>query len=509
MNEPGNRKGKVYLVGAGPGRADLITVRGAELLAGADCVIYDKLANPSLLRYAGPDAEAIYVPKRTGPASFTQDQINELLIAKAREGKTVVRLKGGDPIVFGRGAEEAALLAEAGIEFEIVPGVTAAIAAGAYTGIMLTDRRHSSQLVLVTGREAENKQDSGIDWDLLAGFSGTIAFYMGMGNLEFITGQLLSNGRSADTPVAVIADATLPTQRTVRATLADVVSCCKESGIAPPAIIVIGPAARTDTAFDWFTRKPLFGKTIVVTRDARGNADFAARIIEQGGNPIEFATMKIKPLSGARGFLGALARLGEYDWVVFTSANGVSVFFNCLEQLGKDVRAFASAKVAAIGRITAARLRAFGIRADFVPTIFTSEQLGRQLARSVNLRNKRVLLLRSGLAGEQPTQILTTAGAKVENVSLYTLAACKEAPQPLRENLAARRVDWVTFASPFSASAFFEQIPVELIDSGDARIASVGPVTSKKLRELGVRVDVEAAEHTINGLVNAIMDTYQ
>ena len=297
------KKGFVYLVGAGPGRADLITVRGAEVLRTADCVICDKLTNPALLNLAPKNVEIIFVPKRTPAGGFSQEEINRLLVEKASGGKTVVRLKGGDPCIFGRCAEELAVLIEAGINFELVPGVTAGIAAADYTGILLTDRQYSSQVVFVTGQEAEGKQQSNIDWKWLAKFQGTIVFYMGVGNLNFITQQLIENGMAADTPAAVIADATLPGQSVVKATLGRVSEKCKQDKIEPPAIVIIGAAADSDVRMDWFTKKPLFGKNIVVTRDVFGNADFAARIICRGGNPIEFTTMKIKPLTESNEFL--------------------------------------------------------------------------------------------------------------------------------------------------------------------------------------------------------------
>jgi uroporphyrinogen III methyltransferase/synthase len=310
-------KGFVYLVGAGPGRADLITVRGAELLESADCIIYDKLANPVLLRYAGPNAEIVHVPKRIGKGSFTQQEINKLLIEKASNGKTVVRLKGGDPCIFGRGAEEAELLADAGIDFEIVPGVTAAIAAAEYSGIMFTHRDYSSQVVFITGHEAEGKKDTNIDWRLLAKFPGTIVFYMAMGNLDFIIDQLIKNGMDQETPAAIVTNATFPTQRALCTSLRRLSEQCKQQNIGPPAIVIIGAGADSDDRLNWFMKKPLFGRNIVVTRDHRGNADVAAKIIRRGANPIEFATIKIKPLTGGNKFLQTLAKLAEYDWIIF------------------------------------------------------------------------------------------------------------------------------------------------------------------------------------------------
>ena len=502
-----SEKGKVYLVGAGPGRADLITIRGAEVLKTADCVIYDKLANPALLKFARPDAEIIHVPKRIGPGSATQDQINNLLVEKAKLGQTVVRLKGGDPGIFSRIGQELTALTEAGINFEIVPGVTAAVAAAESAGIILTDRHYCSQVVFITGQESEGKQKSNIDWDLLAKFSGTIVFYMAMENLELIAKQLIKNSMKEETPVAVIADATLPTQKTVRALLKNISQKCKENKIGPPAIVVIGAAA--DKKLNWLASKTLFGKSIVVTSDAESNADFAARIIDKGGNPVEFTTIKIKPLTQTNKFLRTLAKMAEYDWLIFTSANGVTVLFDSLQKLGKDARVFASAKIAAIGSETAAKLSEFGIKADFVPNVFTSKELGKQLISFTNLQNKKVLLLRSQLASNELSELLDIAGAEVDNVPVYTAVTIKNKCSWLIEKIEMGEIDWLTFASPSSAKGFFEQIPGELVNSSNTKVASIGPVTSEQLKNLGIRVDVQATEHTTDGLLAAIEKMYK
>jgi uroporphyrinogen III methyltransferase/synthase len=416
-------------------------------------------------------------------------------------------LKGGDPCIFGRCAEEAAVLAEAGIDFEIVPGVTAGIAVAAYTGIFLTDREHSSQVVFVTGREAEGKQESNIDWPLLAKFSGTIVFYMGIGNLGYIAGRLIENDMAEGTPVVVIANATLPTQRVVKAPLGRISEKCKAEKIEPPAIIVVGAVADNDTTLNWFMKKPLFGTNIVVTRDARGNADFAAKIVQRGANPIEFATIKVKPLTQMNEFLRTLAKIAEYDWIIFTSGNGVTVFFEALQSLSKDARVFASAKIAAIGSETAAKLTQFGIKADFVPSVFTGKELANELIASVNLSGKKVLLLRSQLASKELVELLAQAGAVVQDVAVYTAVEEKSNSAPLTEKINDGRVDWLTFASPSSARAFFEQIPGEVVNSSDVKVASIGPVTSEQLKDLGVKVDITATEHTIDGLLAAIEES--
>ncbi len=497
-------KGTVYLVGAGPGRADLLTLRGAELLKKADCIICDKLANPQLLKFAKADAEIIHTPKRIGPGSFTQEQINQLMVEKASAGRTVVRLKGGDPYIFGRAAEEAKLLADAGIDFEVVPGITAATAAAEYAGLMLTDRNLSSQVVFVTGREAEDKKDTNIDWHLLAKFSGTIVFYMGVENLRFITDKLLENGMDKDMPVAVVADATLPSQRIVRANLASIADKCKEQKIEPPAVVIIGKTAKGDRALDWLSKKPLFGKTIVVTRDNTGNAEFAAKIIVRSGSPIEFETIKLKPLTSSSDFLRALEKINEFNWVIFTSGNGVRFFFDYLRQLNKDARVFASAKIAAIGTQTAEKLRSFGIISDFVPTIFTSRELGKQIIRFTNLQKKSILLIRSQQASNELPELLEQAGAKVDNIAVYTIETEQTDSALLLEKIKTGKVDWVTFTSPSSAKGFFEQLPPNILNSSDVKVASIGPVTSEQLSRLGVNIDAEAKEHTIDGLLDAM-----
>ena len=510
-------KGFVYLVGAGPGRADLITLRGAELIKIADCLICDKLVNPALLELARAGAEIINVPKRIGPGSFTQDQINEVLVQKALEGKTVVRLKGGDPCIFGRVTEEVVALNQAGVGFEIVPGITAAIAASEYTGIMLTDRRYSSQVAFVTGREADGKEDTNIDWDVLARFPGTLVFYMGIGALPTIAERLMASGRDAATPVALVANATFPTQRVVRASLGEIVETCRRAQIEPPALIIIGAAAEGDSELDWFMKQPLFGKTIVGTRDAAGNAEFAQKIVDCGGQPIAFATFAIKPLAGATHASGsgevclapagtgdACIALTEYDWVIFTSPNGVQVFFDLMATLGKDARVFASNRLAALGSKTAAALARYGITADFVPTVFTGRELGAQLVALANLQDKRILLLRSDLATNDLVEVLDLGGADVNDVPLYTAVPQTGDAEALRAQIERGQVHWLTFASPSAVRNFFEQIPPDVVNASQAKVASIGPVTSAQLEKLSVRVDLTAPEHTTDGLLAAI-----
>lgn len=509
MTEEKNKKGKVYLVGAGPGEPDLITIRGMQLIGLADCIIYDKLVNPSLLDFAKGDAEIIHTPKRQAPNSFTQEQINEVMVEKAMEGKTVVRLKGGDPWIFSRGPEEAKILAQAGIDFEIVPGITAGLAAAEYAGIMLSERSLSSQVIFITGQEAAGKQQSSIDWDLLAKFRGTLVFYMGVTSLEMIVDRLIENGLDAAMPAAVVANATLPTQIVIKSKLGELFKKCNEQNIEPPAIIFIGKAVGGDSDFKWFMKKPLFGKNIVLTRDSRGNAEFADKIIRAGGNPISFETFRLHPLTGSNEFLETLASLAEYDWIIFTSANGVDIFFECLRDLKKDARIFGHSKIAAVGAATKEKLACYGIRADFVPDVYTSKQLAVQLLGFTSLRDRKILLLRSELADDDLDKVLKEGGARIHRHDVYTAVSAQTDPKFLMEKLENKKVDCITFASPSSVKFFFEKLPLPLVASSGAKIASIGPATSEALKEVGVKIDIEADIHTIDGLLDAIESAYK
>jgi uroporphyrinogen III methyltransferase/synthase len=497
--------GKVYLVGAGPGDSGLVTVRAVELIRTADCVIYDGLVNPALLNHAPPTAELISVRKRTGAKPCNQETINKLIVEKAIEGKTVVRLKGGDPGMFGRAHEEAAKCAEAGIGFEIIPGITAGLGAADYCGIFLSDRQHTSQVIFVTGHEATGKEGTNIDFPLLAGFGGSIVFYMGVGNLAKIASKLIACGKATDTPTAVIANATLPTQRLVKAPLERIADECDEQQVKAPAIIMIGPAAQSDSRFNWFMSQPLFGQTIVVARDRRGNAAFADKILARGGNVVQFDSIQIKDLTEKVEVRQALGSLDDYDWIIFTSVNGVGATFGALAKMGKDARCFAQINIACIGSATAACLEGFGIKADFVPDVYTSAELAKQLAKSVNLENKKIALLRSVAAPKDLAEALTKSGADVEDVGVYTVVTMDKDASGLIGQIEAGKIGWVTFTSPSTANAFFTHVPPDLISTHGVKIASIGPVTSEQLTKLGVHVNAQAQRHTIDGLINVLI----
>jgi uroporphyrinogen III methyltransferase / synthase len=498
--------GKVYLVGAGPGDAGLITVRGAELLAAADCVLYDSLANETLLASARADAELISVGKRSGAHSFTQDQINSLLVEKAREHRILVRLKGGDPCVFGRGGEEARTLADAGIDFEIVPGVTAAIAAAEYAGMMLTDRQYSSQLLFVTGHEAPGKTESGIDWELLARFRGSIAFYMGLAALRTICSEFLARDAERDLPVCVIESATLPGQRVVRGTISDISEKVTQANIGSPALIIVGKAAAGEPALDWFARRPLRGLRIVLTRDASGNSEFAAEVSALGGMAVPFESMRFRRLTGSDSFIAALATLSSYDWLVFTSARGVDAFFESIADFGKDARVLGGVRLACVGAETGGSLARFGLRPDFVPSVSTGLDLAKQLIAAMDITGNRFLLLRSALAEPGMADLLKAAGASVDDVACYTSEPAGTDGSELAESLKAGAIDWVTFTSGSAVRAFLAAVDPAQLRTGKARIASIGPVTSAELVRRGLTVAAEAKEHTTGGMLTAIIE---
>jgi len=512
-----NKKPKVYLVGAGPGAADLITLRGAELIKNADCIIADKLVNPALLAMASPKAEIINVPKRIGPGSFKQYQVNKLIIKKAAQHKTIVRLKGGDPTIFARTAEETALLAENNIDFEIVPGVTAALAAAATSGIILTDRDKSSQVLFITGTEADNKQQSNIDFSLLAKFPGTIVFYMAVGNLRTITKSLMDNQMPPDTPAALIENAATPTQRIVRSNLNSIVSEKNKHNIKPPALFIIGKVVDSETKLNWYTRKPLLGKTILITRDSLGNAQLAAKLEKTAAIPLCLDTYSIEPLTHTPNFQNALKNLGNYHWLVFTSANGVRLTFDALESAGKDARAFANNKIACIGTETAGALQTYTINPDLIPEFFTSQDLAKQLILADDLTGKKILLLRSALAEEHMKNILTSAGAIVDKADVYTLVETEQDTIQAANNFSNSvsfpyaaelitngRINWIIFASPTAAKLFFKNIPPNIVKNSTARIASIGPVTTKHISEFGIKPDIEPANHTIDDLLDVL-----
>jgi uroporphyrinogen III methyltransferase/synthase len=488
--------GTVYLVGAGPGDPGLMTRRALDLIASADAILYDRLIPPGALDGARPDAELRYVGKQPGGHSHTQEQINAQLVELGQKGLEVVRLKGGDPFVFGRGGEEAQALAAAGVPFEVVPAVTAGVAAPAYAGIPVTHRDDASAVALVTGHEDPSKPESALDWPALAAFPGTLVLYMGIKNLDAIAARLVAGGRPPSEPVAVVERGTLPGQRTVRGTLADIASLVAEAGIRPPAITLVGAVARLRDELEWLERRPLFGRRVVVTRAREQASALAARLASLGAAVVETPAIRIEPRSGAD-VEAAAAQIGDYALVVVTSPNGAALLMDAVERAGGDARSLAGVTVAAIGPSTAAELLRRGIRADVVPAKAVAESLLEALAE-VPVDGGRVLVARPADARDVVPDALRERGAEVDVVALYQTVAEPLSGEQLE---AAAGADYVTFTSSSTVRNYFEAGG----RANGARVVSIGPVTSATARELGLEVDVEAERHDIDGLVDALL----
>jgi uroporphyrinogen III methyltransferase/synthase len=497
------KRGKVYLVGAGPGELGLMTQKGLRCLAEADVVIYDRLLDERLLKIIPPKAERLYVGKAAGEHTSSQAEINRLLVEKAREGKTVVRLKGGDPYVLGRGGEEAEALAKNGIPFEIVPGVTSAVAVPAYAGIPLTHRRLSSSFAVITGHEARGK--SSINWEKLATAVDTLVFLMGMKNLPEIVSRLIEHGRSPETPVAVIKEGTRPSQKTVVGSLQDIVARVKEQRLTPPAVIVVGEVVGLREKLRWFDNRPLFGKHVLVTR-ARHQADALSRLLsERGAEPVELPAIDIEK-TGSRELDDAIANLHSYHWLVFTSSNGVAAFFERLYDLKLDSRALSGLKIGAIGPATAEALAQKGINADYVPEVYSSEGLSTGL-KGQAVRGKRFLLPRADIADKRLVEGLRGLGAEVHEIAAYRTLPQPEAMAQARERILSGQIDVIAFTSSSAVSSlvavFNKKVPI------NTKVACIGPRTAETAAKAGLKVDIVAREHTIPALVSAIEDYFR
>lgn len=501
----------VYIAGAGPGDPGLLTLRAKELLESAEVVIHDWLVHEDILQLA-PNAVLIDMGKdphsrKSRPSQKSQDEINRMLLRFARAGKKVVRLKGGDPFVFGRGAEEAAWLEANGIDFEIVPGVSAGYAVPAYAGIPVTDRRISSAVIFVTGHEDPTKSRSPIEWRRLADFDGTIVSFMGIRNLAGIAGELMKGGKAADTPVTVIEWGTLPSQRAAEGTLRDIAKKVAGLGIGSPALTVIGPVNRFRRQLAWFEKKALFGKTVLITR-AREQAGSLRKLLQQeGARVLEYHGIRIAPPKDWKALDRVLAPHKKYDWVVFTSTNGVDSVLGRMKSLRKDARIFSSAKIAAIGNSTCARLRAGGIEPDLVPEAFHSEALARELIRK-GIRGKNILLLRTDIAPEFLRKELSAAGAAVDEITVYrTLEAEPAERGKLRRWLEKDRIDFIVFTSGSTVRSFFDSFARKPVFPRRTRLVSIGPVTSRTLLEYGFTPHEEALEHDLPGVIQALKKT--
>jgi uroporphyrinogen III methyltransferase / synthase len=496
-------KGVVYLVGAGPGDVGLLTLRGAELLAAADVVVYDHLANPLLLSHC-PQAKAIYVGKESSAHTLTQDQINALLVEQGNAGHTVVRLKGGDPFIFGRGGEECQALAEAGIRFEVVPGITAAVAAATYAGIPVTHREFNTSFTLITGHEQEG--GDGIDWPAIARLP-CVAFYMGVKSLERICSKLIEHGKSAATPAATIQWGATPRQRTVVGTLGDLVAKVTAAGLGPPAITIVGKVVTLRPTLNWFETRPMFGQTVVVTRTRQQASDLSHKLAALGAEIIEAPTIELAAPDDWAKADQALAAASSYDWIIFTSANGVRFARRRLLETAKDARIFGSAKIAAIGDATASAVRdQLCLRVDLCPSQFVAEALADELIGRGEVSGRRFLLLRADIARPILVEKLTAAGAAaVDDVTIYETRLPESLPPALLEALQTHRVTWITFASGGTVSNFVRLLGGDYRRSlQGVKLASIGPVTTAAMRELGLESTVQAQTFNIDGLVDAM-----
>jgi uroporphyrinogen III methyltransferase / synthase len=500
--------GKVYLLGAGPGDPELITLRARRRLAEADLVLHDALIHPDLLAHCSPHAERVFVGKRAGRRSERQADINRRMVDAAREGRVVARLKGGDPYLFGRGSEEAEHLAAAGIEFEVVPGVSSASAATAYAGVSFSHRELASSVAYVTATESEQKDQSAHDWAKLATATQTLVIFMGVRKLQSLMALLIENGRSPDCPVAVIQWASLPQQHTVVGTVATIAERAHAANIGMPALTVVGQVVDLRERLRWYDRKPLFGKRVLVTRPAAQAASLVQALRDAGADPVPIPAIRIVPPEDPTALRRAVGAIQRYDWVVFTSSNGVQSFFAEVRAQGGDARKLGSARVAAIGPATAQRLREFGIEPDAVPDEYRGEAVFEELARRHpnGMQGVSVLLARAEVAREALPEMLRQAGAHVDVVPAYrTLPASEADHLQLRALIEAGEIDVVTFTSPSTVDSTLAALGDDAARLLAATaIVSIGPITSEAALRRGLRVDATATEYTSGGLVAAL-----
>jgi uroporphyrinogen III methyltransferase/synthase len=500
-----SKKGKVFIVGAGPGDPGLITLRGIQCLEQADVVVYDYLANEEFLGRVGKDARLIYVGKKGGDHTLPQGEINRILVDEALRGHTVARLKGGDPFIFGRGGEEAEALREAGISFEVIPGVTSAIAVPAFAGIPLTHRGYTSTVAFVTGHEDPTKGKSDIDWATLSGI-GTLVFLMGVKNLANIARNLIEGGKKPETPAALVRWGTTPDQETLTGTLVDIAAKAKKQGFLPPSILVVGDVVSLRPKLGWFETKPLFGKGIVITRPEEQAGEFARLLSAEGARVILFPTIRIVPPESWELLDRALDNLGSYHWIVFTSANGVKHFFRRLRETGRDVRDLKGIRICTIGPATASAVEGMGIRVDIVPGEYISEGVVRAF-REVDLKGKRVLLPRAGEARDVIPEGLSRRGASVDVVTVYRTVRSESKKESLQALLDAGKVDVIAFTSP-STVIKFRKIMGGAALPETVRIACIGPVTEAAAKKEGFPVDIFQEDFTIPGMVKSLIEYF-
>lgn len=498
---------KVYLVGAGPGDPSLLTVKALRLIRKADLIIYDYLANPEHLRYARSDAETICVGKRFRYHKFSQNKINKLIIEKARQGKLVVRLKGGDPYLFGRGGEEALFLAERKIPFEVVPGVTSASGCAAYAGIPLTHREHNSSVTFLTGHRAHDENLDTVNWQKIISLNGTLAIYMGFYNLAKIAERLRGKGMPAGTKIAVVEWGTLPYQKSCRGTLKDIVRRVRRAKLKAPAMIYVGEVVGFAPKLAWYEKLPLFGQKIVITRSGRQSAHFRKRLENQGAQVLEFPTIAIEPVEDFRKMDAAIAHLNAYEWVVFTSVNGVRAFLGRVHESGNDARLFRNTRIASVGRETTAELRRWGLKPDLEPLRYETSALSDEFKkRFKKLDGMRILLARTQIAPPDLEYSLRKLGAETEALVAYRTVRPRKIDAKLKRLIEAGEADWITFTSSSTFEHFVKIIgPAKLKKLvRKTKFASIGPVTSRTIRRYGFKPACEARVYHTEGLADAI-----
>ncbi|MBT4226648.1 MAG: uroporphyrinogen-III C-methyltransferase [Verrucomicrobia bacterium] len=499
--------GKVYLVGAGPGDAGLLTLRGAELLRRADVVVYDSLVNRELLALAPEAAEIIFGGKRPRDRAIPQEELNQLLAEKAKAGKTVVRLKGGDPYIFGRGGEEAARLHRDGVPFEVVPGISSIIAAPSYAGIPLTHREHCSSFTVITGHEDPDKDESALDWERVAREPGTKVLLMGVERIGKIAAALEANGLPADTPAAMVRWGTMGRQQTITATVGTLAAKVAKADFKAPAVTVIGTVSTLHDTLNWYENRPLFGQRVVVTRNRREAGKLSGQIRELGAEVLEIPTIKILPPTRNEPLIEAITGIGSYDWIIFTSANGVEHFFDYFFKAFRDVRDLGSVRFAAVGPATAKKLREFHLNIDLMPKTYTAAATAKAMIAAQNVENISVLLARAESANPELPRLLEDKGAIVDDIAFY-----KTEPETADRNGAAddfeeNSADWITFASSSAVRNFDARFGLakRCADNPKLKLASIGPETTKALKELGLKPTAKAKEHTIDGLAAALL----
>ncbi len=502
--------GKVYLIGAGPGDPGLITIKGLECVKKADVIIYDYLANERLLDQRRTEAELIYVGKQGGRHTLPQDEINSLIVRKAKEGKIVARLKGGDPFIFGRGGEEAEDLVDNGVPFEVVPGVTAATSVPTYAGIPLTHREHTASVAFVTGHEDPTKEESKVHWDRISTGIGTLVFFMGLKNLQNIVDNLITHGRSPETPVALIQWGTRTDQKVVTGVLKDIVPKVKEAKLGPPAIIVVGEVVRLRQKLNWYESKPLFGKRVVVTRSRDQASIFAEKLIDLGATTIEFPTIDVVPPSSWDELDSAIGLLETFDWLILTSANAVRFFMERLRSLGKDIRLLKGVNICVVGPKTAESLEQYGLKADLIPAEFKAEGVLAALG-GVRVKGQKFLIPRAKVAREVIPDRLREMGADVMIATAYENVRPALDTDRMKNLFLENKITAVTFTSSSTVHNFIEILGQKeyktFLEGVD--VACIGPVTAKTAEEYGMKVSIMPKEYTIPALVDAIVEHYR